>query len=499
MRGGRRVVACAVVAASLWVVPRVSQGADSSAPDACTDPETAPLDLSCVPGGTAGQLLRQACSYRWVDGVCDGTAFDDPGYAATADPSPGQPLQLLVGAVHEHSSYSDGDPTMIPRDYFRAASTGHNVADAGGDTGVILDFLFSSEHSDNGQIPITTSAACLEPTQILMCNHVSDTDHFWKWPATLRQAREATTADFTAMRGFEWTNDYYNHLNVYFSTNFANVKIDGSYLSMDVFWNWLREPVARGGGADGLVTFNHPGGDPALTPFDGDQPHNRLLGELLGGANWNDVAYVPDVDDRVVGMEVNGGDDIEWFVKALGNGWHIGPVAAEDEHEREWASSDEGKTLLLARGRTPRDYYFALQQQRTITVTRELVGGSPGTKAVVPTIHYWADTDDVNDPGASLLGSTITAPGPHRLWFRATGLPAGSTVALVGNRTGGQASPVPVGVVDGSGAITASSVVESPGAGEDWWFAVVCAPEVGADCGRDQRHLAVTAPIWLRS
>ena len=77
------------------------------------------------------------------------------------------------------------------------------------------------------------------------------------------------------MRGFEWTNDFYNHMNVFFSTNFRNVKIDGSYLSMDRMWEWLQRPVAEGGGADGLVTFNHPGSNPKLSPFDGGFPHTE--------------------------------------------------------------------------------------------------------------------------------------------------------------------------------------------------------------------------------
>ena len=113
-------------------------------------------------------------------------------------------------------------------------------------------------------------------------------------------------------------------MNVYFSTNVVNVKIDGSYASMDFMWNWLREPVAEGGGADALVTFNHPGGDPQLSPFDGGLPHNAVAAAVPGGANWNDVAYVPTSTRNVAGMEVNGGDDIEWYVKALTNGWHIG-------------------------------------------------------------------------------------------------------------------------------------------------------------------------------
>ena len=52
-------------------------------------------------------------------------------------------------------------------------------------------------------------------------------------------------------------------------------------------------------------------------------------------------------------MEVNGGDDIEWYVKALTKGWHIGAVANEDEHQREWSTSADGKTLILTRGTTP--------------------------------------------------------------------------------------------------------------------------------------------------
>ena len=86
--------------------------------------------------------------------------------------------------------------------------------------------------------------------------------------------------------------------------------------------------------------FNHPGGNPALTPFDGDLIINQLLAETRGGGNWNDIALVPDVDERVVGIEVNRGDDLSWYVKALPAGWHLGPIAAEDEHEREWSSSE---------------------------------------------------------------------------------------------------------------------------------------------------------------
>jgi hypothetical protein len=439
----------------------------------------------------------------WFDAACAGTALPDPGYVATSDPSPATaPLVQRVGALHEHSSYSDGDPSAIPADYFAAGRTGHNVADAGGDTGVKLDFMFSSEHSDNTQIPITTAAVCVDPASgqfLVDCFQGLDMDHYWKWPATLRQAREGTAPDgsFTAARGFEWTNDYFNHLGVYFSTNFSNVKVDGSYASMDFFWDWIREPVTKGGGADGLVVFNHPGGDPHLTPFDAGFPHTKVLAQIPGGGNWNDLAYVPDMDGNVAGMEVNSGDDIEWYVKALAKGWHIGAVAAEDEHQREWATSSDGKTLIFTRGTSARDYYWAMKNHRTIAVRSPLVRGAPGSKAIVPTIEYWANGPTFTDAASVPLGSTVTGPGPHALHIAASGLTSGSRVALVGNRTQGQSAPIQLGAVAEDGSFAASHTVVPPSGGEDWYFAVVCPPAATSPCGSDQNFTAVTAPIWF--
>ena len=467
------------------------------------------------PSDAVVALLRQVCEQQWVDGACEGVAHPEPPYRSEDDPSSG-PLEQRIGVVHEHSGYSDGDPDARPADYFRAAREGQNEADDGGNTGVIVDFLLSSEHSENEKLPITTAATCIDPSSIpdglaaldveavlppLKCSNVEQGDHYRKWAETLAQAIEASEVDdagayvgFTAMRGFEWTNDYFNHLGVYFSRNVVNAKVDGSYASMDVMWDWLRRAPEDGGGGDALVVFNHPGGLPALTPFDGDYPHNELLQVLKGGANWNDVAHVPDVDERVAGIEINGGDDLSWYVRALSNGWHIGPVAAEDEHEREWSTSGDGKTLMLTRGRSPRDYYVALREHRTVALRHDLVGGGPGERAVHPSILLWAGPADVQHPDATLLGSTVEGPGPRVLRLEATGLPAGSPVALV---TSVSDAPVPLGAAGADGRLQATHAVAAPSAGEAWWFAVVCPPGT-LDCGVGETYSAVTAPVWVR-
>jgi cephalosporin-C deacetylase-like acetyl esterase len=501
----------------------------------CTDPSYTGVDPSCIATGAGANVVRQLCDYQFLPGVCEQFANPDPGYnpeagaqgqgfaAAVAgydDTITQGPLQLMVGAVHEHSGYSDGDPTAIPRDYFRAGRTGVNQPGKG----VKLDFMFSSEHSDNEKVPVTTSAACIpfsedfienpdevaesDPTSLvnlLSCSHASESHHYFKWQATLQQAMAETERDdtgaytgFTGTRGFEWTNDYYNHMNVYFSTNVVNTKVDGSFVSMEFMWNWLRKPVAEGGGADALLSFNHPGGDPSLSPFDGGQPHNQLLAQTKGGSNWNDLEYIPDVDRNVVAIEVNGGDDLQWYIKALNKGWHLGPLANEDEHGRNWSSHDQGKTLILTRGRSPQDYYYAFQNRRTVSVREEAISGVQGAKAQFPQVLLWAN--DLSAQKGEPMGSILRGTNPATLRVLASGLPAGAHFALVGRRAG-QPILIPLtdNIAEDDQFTTVGTSVPGATTGEDWYFLAACKASQTV-CGSSQDYgdyYAVTAPIWL--
>ncbi|WP_372810215.1 neutral/alkaline non-lysosomal ceramidase N-terminal domain-containing protein, partial [Litorivivens sp.] len=466
------------------------------------------LNPQCLAAGNAAHVVRSLCDYQWQSEFCQAFAFADPDYNGGESDGP---LVQRVGAVHEHSGYSDGDPAMRPADYFKAGRIGHNTTDDGnGDSGVILDFMWSSEHSDNEKLSITTAAVCAQAfappsadtiATFLSCANAEENDQYFKWQATLEQASAATERDangeyigFTALRGFEWTNDFYNHMNVYGSTNIINAKNDGSYASMDFMWDWLRTPAVEGGGSDALVAFNHPGGNPSLTPF--DSGHDIL--NTGGSANWNDLSYVPDVDDNVVAMEVRGGDDIEFYVKALTKGWHIGPVDAEDEHQREWANTSDGKTLIFTRGRKPQDYYVALQNRRTVAVSSRVVGGTPGTPAQTPSLLYWANGQSMNS--GQPLGSIIpTIPSPqvqHFLNIQADNLPVGAQLALVSNTRGGQDDPISLGAADGLGHFTTQLGFNHPARGQDWYFVVAC-PATENNCGGNRNHLLVSAPIWF--
>ncbi len=268
----------------------------------------------------------------------------------------------FVGALHAHSAYSDGYPNTNPGVYY-ASGKSHG-----------LDFLMGSDHSNALALPLTASEQCLGPG-VVDCpggDSSNPAGTATKWPETQKYADAATTASFSAVRGFEWTSDRYGHINVYFSKNYANAKADNAgYVSMTAFYEWLnRRPELQGGG-DGIATFNHPG--------DKDLPGAPQAADL----NWNDFAYDAASDDRMVGIELyNSGEEKDingasappggYYAHALDKGWHLGPVGAEDlghDPGDDWGNRSSGgtvqaKTIILATDRSPAALKAAMLARR---------------------------------------------------------------------------------------------------------------------------------------
>lgn len=314
---------------------------------------------------------------------------------------------VLVGAIHEHSGYSDGWPGSTPTNYFES---GRSYG---------LDFLFGGEHSDNGPIPVAFSSYCTDdPTYATACT-TEDPDkvsQINKWQAHLDKAIAATTPTFTAARGFEWTSDTFGHINVYFSTNEENAKTDGGYgATMETFYNWFDTPVALRGGADGIATFNHPG----------DKCNANAIDTSL--CNWNDFAYVADADERMVGIEMfNTRKDFDrYYWRALDKGWHVGAVGAEDLGHKKtdnWGGPEWAKTVILSSGRSMADLKAAMLARRMYAVrTTEVRLEFAVNGEIMGSRISAAPGDDVriagssNVPGASLdvvtSGGLVVATG----------------------------------------------------------------------------------------
>lgn len=269
--------------------------------------------------------------------------------ARTAHESPRSFYHHLVGVLHAHSGYSDGWPGTQPADYYAAAKA-H-----------ALDFLGSSEHAELESVPLTYNGECLGST-LPECVTVGTEDPLLtvqEWEANLEQANAASDAAFAGFRGFEWTSERFGHINVYFSRNYTSSITDGGYASLDTFWRWFGADPALGGGADGLGTFNHPGD----RKFVFTEPVN----------NWHDFAYVPEVDERMVGLEVYNAfrrtkDYGTWYVYALDQGWHVGAVGTEDKHTLEWGAPQWAKTIVIAPDRSTAALRRALLARRFYAV-----------------------------------------------------------------------------------------------------------------------------------
>lgn len=354
-------------------------------------------------------------------------------------------LVELVGALHEHSGYSDGWPETRPADYYAAGRA------AG------LDFLAGSEHSDSLAAPLTLSEGCLEDPTACVGDSAEPTDALTKWQAAGEQAAAASDARFTGLRGFEWTSDRFNHLNVYDSERYANAKTDGGELTLDAFWTWFTTPAALGGGGDGLATFNHPG--------------SKRLADDDPARDWNDFAYVAGADPRLVGIEVfnrtseygSAGPSEGYYVRALDHGWHVGAVGAEDSHgepEVGWARADWPKTVILAADRSRAALRAALLARRFYAV---------------------AETDlrlEFTVDGAP-MGSRLVRPDGAVLRIRATANRPDLVLELV--TSGGQV------VASGSGTLAADSLAAAT---QRYYFVRARAAD---------RIVAYSSPVWIEA
>lgn len=389
--------------------------------------------------------------------------------------------QHFIGAMHEHSGYSDGAIGTTPADYYAAGKS------------LGLDYVAGSEHSDNANLPLTANTDCLSE-QLPECLMLSP-EGFFKWNASADLAAAATDESFTAIRGFEWTSDRYGHINVFFSQNDLNAKTDLGYLLwMEPFWQWLNFDPDTFGGGDGIIVFNHPGREDMFhTACENLGPLADICGTVLNGDpayTWNDFEYRPELADRVVGIEMYGksshyydGDNGAplggWYAHALDKGWRLGPVGAEDEHGHEWAQPTRAKTVILAEDRGAESLKQAMLARRFYALA-----------------HYYNDVridySATNEDGQlQLMGGGIShAPGASvRLELEVHGvdLPRVEFIGSLGE------------VLATMDASHASFEFSAAGNQSEWVFARVLDL---ADQDADERLgevVAVSAPIWVQA
>lgn len=233
---------------------------------------------------------------------------------------------------------------------------------------------------------------------------------------------------------------------------------------METFWRWFTTRPEAEGGSDGLAVFNHPG-DKSLSTTD-------------PAFNWNNFEYVPEADDRMVGMEVFNGDKDYvtrgWYTKALDKGWHLGAVGAEDVHEAVgWGNPSLAKTVLISRDRSEPALREAMLNRRMYAVLDNAVR-----------MEMTA--------GGEQMGSRISRAEGEKVQIRASVtreggassfVPADGRLEVVGN--GGEV------VAGATGSNISYDAAVQPGGEERYYFLRVL--------NGSGKPVAYSSPVWVRA
>lgn len=250
--------------------------------------------------------------------------------------------RLLFGDLHNHSLFSDGagDPEYA---FLQMRAAGLDVAALTDHDSIPrhqVDFLDPADYPDAAALALAQTAPhSLEETG-------------WERTAQLADAADVP-GEFTAIRGFEWTEPWLGHANVWFSSGHLHVSTPGRVAGLH---EWLAESEP-----DALFGYNHPGREPG---------------------RFGDFAMTPELVPRLVALEMfNRYDDYlfqGWadgrpspLVTCLDAGWRPGLVGVSDEHSRSYGLAGKGRTGIWAREHSRAGVREALLGRRTYA-TREV-------------------------------------------------------------------------------------------------------------------------------
>ncbi len=234
------------------------------------------------------------------DDILNGNPFSPTPPPPESSPvDPGVQMNFYFGNLHSHTSFSDGAGT--PDQAFEWA---RNTAG--------YDFYAITDHAEQ----ISSS----------------------EWNTTGGSA-DAKNVDgqFVAIRGFEWSNPQFGHINVYNTSGYTGA-VD-TY-DPDDFYAWIDNN-------DGLAQFNHPGREPKA---------------------FQDLAYKSSVSDNFFAIETgnkgagnNDGEYLPYLTTALKNGWRIAPANNQDNHS---LSTNSHRSVIIAPALTRGVLLEALRERR---------------------------------------------------------------------------------------------------------------------------------------
>ncbi|WP_435747377.1 CehA/McbA family metallohydrolase [Nocardioides sp. SYSU DS0663] len=271
---------------------------------------------TAVAGAGASLLVAQALGNHTPAVAASGTGA---ARGASRQSRLTRGTRLVHADLHNHTLLSDGDgDPALAFDSMRSAG---------------LDVAALTDHATISDNLLGDVLAGILPQEYRQLGGLTRSG----WKRTGEYADAANhDGDFTAIRGFEWSEPLIGHVNVWFTEHYVDVLQAGL---MQPLLDWLRRKpgLVLDGGAGGIAGFNHPGREPG---------------------RFQEFHYDPRVRDRMVSLELfNRRDDYLFegyadgksspLVACLNAGWRTGITGVTDEHGTDWGHPEgKGRTGL---------------------------------------------------------------------------------------------------------------------------------------------------------
>jgi len=274
--------------------------------------------------------------------------------------------RLLIGDLHNHSLLSDGegDPLTAFAQMRAAGLDFAALTDHASIPRHIVGGLRVEDYPSAAGFPLVrTAPRSLDQAEWVAAGHFADLHD--------------DPGQFTAIRGFEWTEPWLGHINVWGSSEFLPVTTPGTVTGLH---DWL---VAEQ--PDALFGYNHPGREDGR--FEGFRHDARLVDRMVSLEMFNRY-------DDYIAVGVRHGEPSP-LLACLRAGWRPGLIGVSDEHGRDYGLRGKGRTGVWAESHDRAGVAAALLR-REVFATRE------------PGLRLSATLD------SATLGSRV-APAAHRL------------------------------------------------------------------------------------
>lgn len=369
-----------------------------------------PVCASETPGETEASAA-ETTSPAETTSVTEETFQEEEAYALSCD------YTLYFGLLHAHTDLSDGIGTVEEAFSHAAAVEG-------------LDFFAVTDHSnsfDNAQ-----SGALSQ----------DGSDISTKWAAGKAAAAAVTDEDFLGLFGFEMTWPeirQLGHITTFGTPGWVSRDQEGFSEDADALEHYFDALAAV---PESVSQFCHPG---------------SLFGDFDRFSH-----YRPEYDDSMHLLETLGQGSISRYIQALDAGWHLAPTASQNNHNGNWGSENDLRTVILAESLTEKHIFEAIQarrvyatEDRDLQICYELDGQiMGGVLSTTDDPEVFLSLFDPSDAGSS----TIEVIGPKGVLLK--------TQTLEGN----------------------GDLVFSVPDGHRWYFLKITQAD---------GETAVTAPVWV--